>query len=360
MMQSAVSPVTGNGSVASTPVSEREEWPSPAMDQIGPTTTAATASPSPNFWSETSVTPSNGRPADAKRSADTPSHGPEVKKRVRKSEADQRSAKMGAGQDFYCWQCHKEKATESCSNCPRSYHTKCLINAGHKPVRDALICPECQVIRSMALKPARALRSLTKEELNKAISEAVQAVKAAADPSFHTPVTVANYPDYTEKIVHPVSFLDIEKKCSELEYSTPHEMLADLYWIQHNSFVYNNGKHALTSNAKEVVRLAAAKVLELECCPDCCSNFNSRPGTWFVETCRKPHLLVMAKITGKRRCCYSFLVADDIFVQDIHSGQQNWSASIRPQVVQKFASSVLVTSGKLLSIASNSCLNVSF
>ena len=150
----------------------------------------------------------------------------------------------------------------------------------------------------MTNKPARALRSLTTPELNQLILEVVQAVKQTADASFHVPVVFANYPDYKEKIVHPVSFQDLEKKCSDGAYTTPHAMIADLMWIQHNSVIYNSAAHALTANAKLFLKLARGKVVDLEICPDCFKNFNAKPTTWFAETCRKPHVLVFARVAG--------------------------------------------------------------
>lgn len=227
---------------------------------------------------------------------------PEVRKRIRKSEpVDQRQAKLDAGLDYYCWTCHKEKASISCGSCARSFHGKCLASSGmRKPAGDEkLVCPECQLASDMAQKPARALKSLTRQELNQLIVEVVQSVKQTADASFHVPVVFANYPDYKEKIVHPVSFQDLEKKCRDGVYTTPHEMVADLMWILHNSVIYNSAAHALTANAKSFLKMARGKVVDMEICPDCFKNFNTKPGTWFAEPCRKPHVLVLARVTGE-------------------------------------------------------------
>lgn len=289
-----VNHVTGNGASAGTEAANAptDQWQPQLLSQSPAVTSSS--------WSSFPDLSSNGvRPPDMKRG---PSPGtPDTRKRVRKSEVDQRQVKFDAGQDFYCWSCHKEKATHSCSTCCRSFHGKCLTSAGVQKVAgdQKLLCSDCQLIRDTSKKPARALRSLNKQELNHLILDVVLAVKETADPSFHQPVVLSNYPDYKEKIIHPVSFQDMEKKCSDSGYSCTYEMLSDLMWIQHNSVIYNSASHALTSNAKQFVKLARGKIADLETCPDCFKNLNSKPSTWFTETCRKPHVLVLARVTGQ-------------------------------------------------------------
>ena len=250
----------------------------------------------------------------------------EARKRPRKSEADMRQAKFEEGHDYYCWSCHKEKASHSCATCARSFHGKCLNQAGQRKATDeVLVCHECKRLQELAKKPARALRSLSPSQLNHLILEVVESVKQTADPSFHQPVLLANYPDFEEKIIHAISFQDVEQKCAANAYQTPQEMLADLAWILHNSFIYNSASHALTANAKQFVKLATGKVVDLEMCPDCFNHFKTKPATWFLESCSKPHVLVSARVAGQFAASVS---CDATHVATTATGYPFWPAKL--------------------------------
>lgn len=50
--------------------------------------------------------------------------------------------------------------------------------------------------------------------------------------------------------------------------------------------------------AKSLVKVSKHEMQEIENCPDCYLNAHVRKDTWFVGTCRIPHLLVWAKLKG--------------------------------------------------------------
>jgi hypothetical protein len=150
----------------------------------------------------------------------------------------------------------------------------------------------------MTEKPVRTLRSLSAEELNRLILDIVLEEKEDADPSLHVLVQLANHPDYAEKIINPVSFQDLEKKCSDNRYTNPQELISDMTWIYHNASICN-GSDRLTANAEQLLRDAVSRVADMEICPDCFINSSAQPQDWFKEACRKPHVLVMAKVKGQ-------------------------------------------------------------
>lgn len=100
-----------------------------------------------------------------------------------------KDAKFKIGKDFFCWICHKDKANVSCSNCPRSYHPKCLLSSGvqqssltgngRKSNSNShdITCPECKLIEALEKKPPKALKTVTKEELNSLLVYAIDSVK---------------------------------------------------------------------------------------------------------------------------------------------------------------------------------------
>lgn len=286
-------------------VTETEKW-QPQGEGIGlsvPESTGDMPSTS-NGQQQTTLK----RPAQALDSGETPvMDSPSKKKKTavvnpvgseRKSSQGSPAA-VAAGKDQYCWYCHKEKCVIVCKSCPRSFHGKCLTTHNHSVPKGSgsILCPECNIIIETTKVPPKPLRKVPIEELNDLILMAVTALKDQADPSFHVPVVTSAYEGYQDMIVFPFSFKDMEDKCINREYKTPFAYFADIKWILHNCAVYN-GQCPLTTNARGFVKTAQNKLYELETCPDCFRNTIQKPKTYFSETCRRPHTLVMARVAG--------------------------------------------------------------
>ena len=103
-----------------------------------------------------------------------------------------KEAKFSLGKDFFCWICHKEKANVSCSKCPRSFHPKCLLSSGfhHSSLSTGarrssssgstshdITCPECKSIEDLERRPPKALKTVSKEELNSLLVYVIDSVK---------------------------------------------------------------------------------------------------------------------------------------------------------------------------------------
>ena len=103
-----------------------------------------------------------------------------------------KEAKFNLGKDFFCWICHKDKANVSCSKCPRSFHPKCLLSSGfhHSSLSGGarrtssssssshdITCPECRSIEDLERRPPRALKTVSKEELNSLLVYVIDSVK---------------------------------------------------------------------------------------------------------------------------------------------------------------------------------------
>ena len=166
-----------------------------------------------------------------------------------------KSTKKPAGQasddqDQYCWVCHKEKSNLSCSICSRSYHLKCLnnnptyshldsyilFNDKDSFIKDNWICFECELISKAESDEGRSecLRRISKDEFCDLLSYAVLSIKKSTDVTFHTPVNLELYTDYTDFIVHPMDFYKIEQYIKTKKYSSTEAFFSDCKWIMHN------------------------------------------------------------------------------------------------------------------------------
>jgi hypothetical protein len=75
--------------------------------------------------------------------------------------------------------------------------------------------------------------------------------------------------------------------------------LADAKWIVHNSIIFNSVQSKFTNTARALLKLCQQEIQHIENCPDCYQNFHTRASdSWFTEACRRPHILVWAKLKG--------------------------------------------------------------
>ncbi|XP_049272950.1 protein kinase C-binding protein 1 isoform X3 [Rhipicephalus sanguineus] len=221
-----------------------------------------------------------------KRSAPTAS-APDVKK--------PKLAKEGG--DRFCWICHREPSTLWCDTCPRSYHASC-VNLKVKSLSE-WVCPEC--VRVMAAEnvdtrsPALAL--LTVDEFCSLLQFAIQRLKQHTHEAFLKPVCTKTYTAYTDYVSHPFDLSILEKNVRWKHYGCTEAFLSDARWIYHNCIIFNGYTHKLSMSAKVLMKVCKQEMEDIEVCPDCYRNANTQE-SWFTEPCRKPHLLVWAKLKG--------------------------------------------------------------
>jgi Sec-independent protein translocase protein TatA len=118
-----------------------------------------------------------------------------------------------------------------------------------------------------------------------------------SEPFIH-PVDEKQFPEYRSYIIQPMTLTILEKNIKENAYGSTQAFEADAKWILHNSIIFNSYQSKLTTAAKTIVKICKQEMAEVENCPSCYLNANTKKHTWFVEVCPKPHLLVWAKLKG--------------------------------------------------------------
>ncbi|XP_037578665.1 protein kinase C-binding protein 1-like isoform X4 [Dermacentor silvarum] len=221
-----------------------------------------------------------------KRVAPTAS-GPDVKK--------PKPAKEGG--DRFCWICHREPSTLWCDTCPRSYHASC-VNLKVKSLTE-WVCPEC--VRVMAAENvdtrSPSLSLLTVDEFCSLLQFAIQRLKQHTHEAFLKPVCTKTYTSYTDYVSHPFDLSILEKNVRWKHYGCTEAFLSDARWIYHNCIIFNGYNHKLSMSAKVLMKVCKQEMEDIEVCPDCYKNANTQE-SWFTEPCRRPHLLVWAKLKG--------------------------------------------------------------
>ncbi|XP_066601120.1 MYND-type zinc finger-containing chromatin reader ZMYND8 isoform X2 [Prorops nasuta] len=211
--------------------------------------------------------------------------------------------------DEYCWRCHKEHVEAHCSACPRSWHRKCMGGVPPQSLEN-WICGECATILKAENAETRstAMAQLSVNQLCMLLKHVVQVMREypGSEP-FWTAVEPAEAPNYNDFIVKPMHLSLLESNVRAKLYGSTDAFMADAKWIQHNCIVFNTcggvytDTSKLTNSAKQLIKLARQEVSEIEACPDCYAHGRNLPRpqpSWFVEPCRRPHILVWAKLKG--------------------------------------------------------------
>ncbi|KAF2900980.1 hypothetical protein ILUMI_05198 [Ignelater luminosus] len=201
--------------------------------------------------------------------------------------------------DPFCWRCHHGSATVHCETCPRSYHSKCLKQNISQP--NHWLCPECvTILKAENLKQrSPAMRDMSLEHLCGLLKFALKRMLdvSGCEPFIH-PVSESDFPEYRNYIVQPMDLTCLEKNIKDNVYGSTQAFEADAKWILHNSIIFNSYQSKLTSIAKSIIKICKQEMSEIENCPTCYLNANTKKKTWFIEVCPKPHLLVWAKLKG--------------------------------------------------------------
>ncbi|XP_023721247.1 uncharacterized protein LOC111872013 isoform X4 [Cryptotermes secundus] len=204
-----------------------------------------------------------------------------------------------ASADRFCWLCHKDGVVINCETCPRVYHLRC-IQLEAAPTED-WVCPECITILHAENTDtrSRAMKLLSLDQLCNLLKYAVSRMKtySGAEP-FWKAVDVTEFPQYREYVAHPMDLSLLERNMKKRMYGSTEAFVADAKWILHNCIIFNTYQSRLTGVARVLVKICKQEMSEIENCPDCYLNAHTRKDSWFIEVCRKPHILVWAKLKG--------------------------------------------------------------
>ena len=116
-----------------------------------------------------------------------------------------------------------------------------LLNDKETFIKDNWICFECELISKAESEEGKSecLKRISKDEFCELLQYAIGNIKKAADSTFHQPVNLEMYRDYTDFIVHPMDIHKIEQYVETKKYSSTESFLSDCKWILHNCYIYN-------------------------------------------------------------------------------------------------------------------------
>ncbi|XP_065214981.1 MYND-type zinc finger-containing chromatin reader ZMYND8-like isoform X2 [Planococcus citri] len=201
--------------------------------------------------------------------------------------------------DNFCWICHKDGSNSlKCIACPRVYHSRCLT----QQVADIgnFHCPECSAILKADNVNTRSpvMQAVNLDQLCVLLKHVLEILKNQKDAHyFYGPVDTKEFPHYREYVVYPMDLSILGENVTNKVYGCTEAFLADMKWIVHNSIVFNTISK-ITNVAKNLLKVCKREVYEIETCAECYYNLLVRKDTWFIEACKRPHLLIWARLKG--------------------------------------------------------------
>ncbi|KAL0281647.1 UNVERIFIED_CONTAM: hypothetical protein PYX00_002572 [Menopon gallinae] len=220
------------------------------------------------------------------------------KKLEMENDIEKNMGEVKSVKESFCWTCHKDGSVVKCDTCPRVFHLKC-VSLSKDPSKD-WICPECSLVLHAEKMSTRseAMKNLSLDQLCTLLNFAIGRMKNVPESqAFWKPVDPKEVPFYDKYITNPMDLNLLEKNMKAKMYGSPQAFLADAKWLLHNSIIFNSTQSPLTSTARFLVKICRQEMAEIENCPDCYLNAHTKR-EWFVEVCRKPHILIWARLKG--------------------------------------------------------------
>lgn len=100
-------------------------------------------------------------------------------------------------------------------------------------------------------------------------------------------------------IVTQISLKTLESRIKNHYYQVTESFVHDIRQLEHNWTIVDRSK---SKTLKAIIKYVVTEINELEACVYCYEkSFVS--GEWFVQPCKRPHLLIWAKLKGVSTDC---------------------------------------------------------
>lgn len=205
-----------------------------------------------------------------------------------------------AGWDSFCFKCHTDTAVLSlaCSKCKCSYHRHCVRPNPIPKNVEVFICPECLEVETAEISPFNkyAHDRIDQHTLAEMLTIILEKIRTYPDRDhFETDIIVKVVKEPSlPLIVTQMSLKTIESRIKMRYYKVSEAFIHDIKQLEHNWNIVDRSK---TKSLKSIIKYVVTEINELEACVYCYEeSFVS--GDWFIHPCKRPHLLIWAKLKG--------------------------------------------------------------
>ncbi|CRK98616.1 CLUMA_CG012135, isoform A [Clunio marinus] len=204
------------------------------------------------------------------------------------------------GWDSFCFKCHTDMRmlTLACSKCKCSYHRHCVRPNPIPKNADEFICPECREIEVAESSNVNKcgherIDTNTLADMLAIILEEIRLLPGREH--FENDVVVKTSKDTNQQlIVTPISLKIIDTRIKNHYYKTTEVFIHDFKQLEHNWNIVDRSKSKILKN---IVKNVSSEIYELEACVFCYEQSFVKTD-WFVQPCKRTHLLIWAKLKG--------------------------------------------------------------
>lgn len=119
---------------------------------------------------------------------------------------------------------------------------------------------------------------------------------------FENDIVVKGIKEPTESlIVSQMSLKMLESRIKSRHYKVTEAFIHDIKQLEHNWNIVDKGR---IKTLKTILKYVNTEINELEACVYCYEK-SFITGDWFVQPCKRPHLLIWAKLKGVSLELYS-------------------------------------------------------
>jgi protein kinase C-binding protein 1 len=214
------------------------------------------------------------------------------------------------GWDSFCFKCHNDNAVLSlaCCKCKCSYHRHCVRPNPIPKNVDEFVCPECTETESAESVTVNKYghEKIDPNTLADMLMIILEKIRTYPDREhFENEIVLKMSKEPTQAlIVTQMSLKILESRIKKIHYKVSEAFIHDIKQLEHNWNIVDRSK---SKSLKTIIKYVNTEINELEACVFCYEkSFIS--GDWFVQPCKRPHLLIWAKLKGVNNTLLFFLL----------------------------------------------------
>lgn len=204
------------------------------------------------------------------------------------------------GWDSFCFKCHTDTAVLSlaCSKCKCSYHRHCVRPNPIPKNADEFVCPECREISNAEATNDNKYghEKIDVNTLNEMLMMILEKIRTYPDrDQFENDIVVKVSKEPSQPfIITQMSLKMLEARIKSCHYKVTEAFVHDIKQLEHNWNIVDRVK---SKTLKTILKNVNTEINELEACVFCYQK-SFITSDWFVHPCKRPHLLIWAKLKG--------------------------------------------------------------
>jgi protein kinase C-binding protein 1 len=190
----------------------------------------------------------------------------------------------------------------ACSKCNCSYHRHCVRpNPIPKNVEE-FVCPECREIENAEKSPVNKYNhpKIDMHMLKEMLTTILEKIRTYPDREiFENDIPFKPFRENEKEkqqllIVRQMSLKTIEERITNNYYKVTEAFFHDIRQLEHNWTIVDKSK---TKTLKLIIKYVHTETNEMEACVHCFAS-SFVVSNWFTAPCKRPHLLIWAKLKG--------------------------------------------------------------